>query len=188
MGKNKKKNNFVIDDDDNVNNMNVKDDENEWREIKKPMNTFACLIDDDNKDEMVSETVNESKQNKLDKKQLFKQALEQDDLGNVDSAIELYSKADEAGSKNAAANLAILLHEQKKYDQAEKYYLKAIKTGNIGSLYDYTELLLDKLEGNLDDGNIDKIKLNIDKYFSLYLQLKNANHDEIEMWKKICKI
>jgi len=197
MGKNKKnKNRNVFDINDDTNDTNDTNDTDDWtpQQNKKKIMTFA-LLDDDNieepikqepikqepiKQEPIKQEPNKSDQDNnktLTKQEAFQLGYSLDLSGNYLEAIKFYKIADKLGSKSASGNLAILLDEHN-LPEAEEYYKKAIRSGNVGSLYDYAEYLIDGVNGETNA----ELAL---KYFSLYMNLKNANFEEKFLWKNI---
>jgi hypothetical protein len=195
MGKkNKNKNVITLDDDINDNDNNDNNDDNDWNlnTNKKKINLFSILEDEDRNEKKdvnnnVKKDVNNNEKKdinnnekkldveiKRDKKEIFELAYAYDSAGCVDEAIRYYKIADELGSFYASGNLAILLDENDK-PGAEEYYVKSIKNGNIGSLFDYAGYLVDKVN-DVKKGH---------EYFCLYLSLKNADSYEKKLWKKI---
>ena len=195
MGKNKKNKNVFVMDNDDVNDTNT--DDFTPQQNKKKIMSFA-LLDDDNIEEPIKQEPNkqepkqEPKQeqpksehpNNITKQEAFKIGYSHDLSSNYLEAIKFYKIADKLGSKSASGNLAILLDEHNLPD-ADFYYKKAIRSGNIGSLYDYAEYLIDGV-------NRETMKVNGEtnaelalKYFSLYMNLKNANFNEKNLWKNI---
>jgi len=201
--KNSNSNAFFIDDDDNNNNINndnnndnVNVNDNDWtpHKNKKKINTFALLVDEE-PTQVPTQVIVETN-TKLEPKQVIvetnsKQVTTIDNLtmqeafnignsydlsGNYLEAIKFYKFADNLGSKNASGNLAILLDENN-LEGADFYYKKAIRNGNIGSLYDYAEYLCDKLQDHT-------LAL---KYFTYYKMMKNSDSDDKILWKKIIK-
>lgn len=170
MGKiRKNKNRNQFDEDDDVNDDNIND---------KPQQKsgFAGLLVDDD-DEMVNQESNQTKVNQetiQTKTEIFNIAYQYDLSGNYDMAIQYYLKAENLGSRSAIGNLAILFDETDD-PRAEKYYVKSICAGNIGSLYDYAEYLTDHNDSRSFD------------YFKLYMSLKDAKSDEKLLWKKVAK-
>ena len=78
--------------------------------------------------------------------------------------------------------------EEHNLPEADFYYKKAIQNGNIGSLYDYAEYLIEHDNEETNGGTNGETNADLAlKYFSLYMNLKNANSDEKQLYKKIIK-
>lgn len=175
-------------------------------------NTFALLIDDDieeqpksepepeqvikeinteqsksEPEQVIKETTSTIKDaNNITKQEAFCLAYSYDLSGNYLDAINYYKIADKLGSKSASGNLAILLDENN-LPEADVYYKKAIRNGNIGSLYDYAEYLIGRVNGETNGVNG---KTNAElalKYFTYYKMMKNSDSDDKILWKKIIK-
>jgi tetratricopeptide (TPR) repeat protein len=102
--------------------------------------------------------------------------LYEEKFNDLINAEKYYKIACENNYKNSYLNLGILYYNQNNYNDAEKYFAKAVTHGEISIFKEYAHTLeqLDKKEDSF-------------KYLQYHLILKNANNSEKKMFSRLIK-